>query len=82
VSYTRAYLERLLVQDFGGCTWEAARRAVMRYQIETGNCDPAWWYVYPGDPYAVTEWIAGTSRYWLPKGKRWKVQLPEGYPWQ
>jgi hypothetical protein len=78
MTYTRPHLEKLLVQDFGGCTWEAARRAVQRYLIEAETIRPEWYALYYGDPYAITEWIAGTARYWVPKNKRWKVEDESG----
>lgn len=77
MSYQRAYLDKLLAQDFG-VTYAAARIAVGRYLAEaysTSSRGIPWWEVLPGDPYAITEWIAGTPRYWVPRGKRWSVKL-------
>jgi hypothetical protein len=72
-TYRLDYLERLLVQDFG-CKWQESRLAVARYMAECGARFVPWWYVLHGDPYAITEWIWGTKRYWEPyKGgkSRW-----------
>lgn len=79
MSYQKAYLDRLLVQDFG-VKWADASRATGRYLAEAYRTSVPWWQVLPGDPYIISEWIVGTDRYWVPKGKRWLVKL-EGDWW-
>lgn len=69
MAFKRAYLEKLLAQDFG-CTWETARIAVTRYFVEVDQGVPPWWQTLYGNPYAITEWIWGSKHYWRYTEKR------------
>lgn len=74
MSYQRSYLDKLIAQDFN-ITYAAARMAVNRYMVESYQAPVPWWQMLPGDPFSISEWIVGTSRYWVPRGKNWSIKM-------